>query len=183
MNNILETERLILRMADIADADLVRSYLIENSDFLKEWEPARNDDYFSLSAIKGQIKDRMDQAASGTAIVYYLFLKPSSELIGIIAITNIIHGPFLSGFLGYQLSQKYINKGYMTEALARVIKAAFNEKGLHRIEANVMPRNIRSIRVLEKSGFTNEGMSRKYLKINGKWEDHIHYAILNQDMY
>jgi [ribosomal protein S5]-alanine N-acetyltransferase len=55
----------------------------------------------------------------------------------------------------------------------------FQELGLHRIEANIMPKNKRSLRVVEKLGFYNEGLAYKYLKINGKWEDHIHMVLLN----
>jgi ribosomal-protein-alanine N-acetyltransferase len=67
----------------------------------------------------------------------------------------------------------------MTEALERAISFAFEDMRLHRIEANIMPKNARSIRVVEKLGFVNEGLSRKYLKIAGSWEDHIHYVLLN----
>jgi ribosomal-protein-alanine N-acetyltransferase len=63
---------------------------------------------------------------------------------------------------------------------AEVIRIAFDGMGLHRIEANIIPRNVRSRRVVEKLGFTLEGMSRKYLRINGVWEDHLHYALLNE---
>jgi ribosomal-protein-alanine N-acetyltransferase len=74
-----------------------------------------------------------------------------------------------------------INHGYITEALRRAIRFAFEDLQLHRIEANIMPKNVRSIRVVEKLGFVNEGLSRKYLKIAGVWEDHVHYVLLNPD--
>ena len=70
----------------------------------------------------------------------------------------------------------------MTEALRRGIQIIFEDYGLHRIEASIMPRNQRSIKVTEKLGFVNEGLSRRYLKINGVWEDHIHMVLLNEDM-
>lgn len=70
----------------------------------------------------------------------------------------------------------------MTEAVEAVVNHAFQELHLHRIEANIMPRNRASLRVVEKLGFRNEGVSREYLKINGKWEDHIHMVLLNEEM-
>jgi ribosomal-protein-alanine N-acetyltransferase len=70
----------------------------------------------------------------------------------------------------------------MAEALRRGIQIIFEDYGLHRIEASIMPRNQRSIKVTEKLGFVNEGLSRRYLKINGVWEDHIHMVLLNEDM-
>jgi [ribosomal protein S5]-alanine N-acetyltransferase len=91
-----------------------------------------------------------------------------------------MRGAFLSCFLGYKLDGQEINQGYMTEALKKGTEIMFQDFGLHRIEANIMPKNIRSLRVAEKAGFYNEGLSRKYLNINGKWEDHIHMVLLNE---
>lgn len=79
--------------------------------------------------------------------------------------------------MGYKLDCDEINKGYMTEAIKKVLDIMFNEYGLHRIEVNVMPRNIRSLKVMKKLNFEEEGYSRRYLEINGKWEDHVHFAI------
>lgn len=55
----------------------------------------------------------------------------------------------------------------------------FDDMKLHRIEANIMPKNKQSLKVVEKLGFYDEGLAYKYLKINGKWEDHIHMVLLN----
>lgn len=85
-------------------------------------------------------------------------------------------------FLGYRLDYKEINNGYMTEAVKKLIEVAFKEYNLHRIEGNIIPTNKSSIRVVEKLGFVCEGLSTKYLKINGKWEDHMHYVILNEEL-
>ena len=73
-----------------------------------------------------------------------------------------------------------MNKGYATQAVAAVVRYAFETLRLHRIEANIMPRNKASRRVAEKCGFREEGASPRYLKINGVWEDHIHMALLNE---
>ena len=99
--------------------------------------------------------------------------------IGFINFSNIVRGAFQSCHLGYATDHAEINRGVMTEALKRAIAFAFDELKLHRVEANIMPKNTRSIRVVEKLGFVNEGLSRKYLKINGVWEDHIHFVRLN----
>ncbi|WP_330587983.1 GNAT family N-acetyltransferase [Anaerocolumna sedimenticola] len=101
-------------------------------------------------------------------------------MVGTIAFTNIVRGVFLSCFLGYKLDRFEINKGYMTEAVSRGIEIMFQDYRLHRIEANIMPKNVRSLKVVAKLGFYNEGIARNYLKINGKWEDHIHMVLLNE---
>ena len=85
----------------------------------------------------------------------------------------------ISCHLGYKLDKDEVNKGYVTEAIQKGIDIMFNELKLHRIEANIMPKNKCSLRVVEKLGFYNEGLAYKYLKINGKWEDHIHMVLLN----
>ena len=124
--------------------------------------------------------------AEHTAVVgavsyrFYIALKGSNPIIGSIALSNIIRGAFQSCHLGYQLDGAHTGQGYMTEAVKRIVVFGFEELKLHRIEGNVIPRNLPSRAVLEKSGFVSEGLSNKYLKINGKWEDHLHYVILNE---
>lgn len=107
----------------------------------------------------------------------------TSKIIGIIGLNNVVWGAFCSAFLGYKLDKDYANKGYMSAAVEMLTKYAFEELGLHRIEANVMPKNKASLRVLEKNQFINEGISKYYLNINGVWEDHIHMVKINYAMH
>ena len=102
------------------------------------------------------------------------------EVIGSIALSNVVTGAFWSCFLGYKLDQEHGGRGYMTEAVKAVVEYGFETLKLHRIEANIMPRNAASIAVVTKCGFEYEGTARKYLKINGVWEDHAHYVVLNE---
>jgi ribosomal-protein-alanine N-acetyltransferase len=101
-------------------------------------------------------------------------------VIGFASLSNIVRGAFQSCHLGYEMHHEHLNRGYVTEAIrALVFDIAFGPLKLHRVEANVMPRNVRSMRVLEKLGFTDEGLSRRYLRINGAWEDHRRFVVLN----
>lgn len=102
------------------------------------------------------------------------------ELIGTIGLFRIERGPRQMAIIGYSLSQKHNGKGYATEAVRQLVRYGFDVLGLHRIEAGVMPKNGGSIRVLEKAGFEKEGISRKSVKINGEWEDHLILAIINE---
>lgn len=97
-------------------------------------------------------------------------------------LSQISRGVFLSCFLGYHMDQDFLRKGYMTEAVAAVVDYAFGPLGLHRVEANVMPRNLPSLSLLRKLGFEEEGLARDYLKICGQWEDHLHMAKRNTGM-
>ena len=78
-----------------------------------------------------------------------------------------------------KLDKEFVGRGYMTEVVNKVLEIAFEDLKLHRIEANIMPRNIPSIKVVQKCGFEKEGVSKKYLNVNGVWEDHYHFVKLN----
>jgi [ribosomal protein S5]-alanine N-acetyltransferase len=96
-------------------------------------------------------------------------------------ITNITRGIFQNGSVGYSIDEKDNGKGLMSKALSLGKETAFSELGLHRLQAAVMPHNVGSIHVLEKNGFKKEGYARRYLKINGIWEDHVLFAALADD--
>lgn len=158
-------------------APLILDYYIRNKEFLAPYESKRNAEFFSLSSIEILLKRAIKNEKDGTGIRFYI--TKDDKVIGTIALNNIVRGCFHSCFLGYSLDKDYINKGYMTKAVNEVVEYAFNILKLHRIEANVMPRNVQSKRVLEKCGFTEEGYSKSYLFINGVWEDHIHMVKFN----
>lgn len=183
MKDRYETERLILKIADKSCAGMVLDYYLRNRDFLKEWEPTRCEDFFTLRCQEEQLSNDLSDIQNKRQLRLWIFNKQDeSRIIGCIAFNNIVMGAFLSCHLGYKLDKDEINRGYMTEALKKGIEIIFDEFGLHRIEANIMPKNKPSLRVVEKLGFYNEGLARKYLKINGKWEDHIHMVLLNENL-
>ena len=81
--------------------------------------------------------------------------------------------------LGYWVGAKYAKQGYMTAAVRAVIPFVFDSLELHRLEAACLPSNTASIKLLEKTGFKREGLARRYLRINGVWQDHLLYALLD----
>lgn len=180
---IIETERLRLSSPHEVKAEAVCDYYTRNRAFLARFSPAREDSFFTLPFQAVLVRAQALEWEAGREYRFYLTRKGNdSRIIGTIALTNVIRGVFLSCFLGYQLDEEQVNRGYMTEAAKRTVRFAFEDLGLHRVEANIIPRNAASRAVAEKSGFAAEGISREYLKINGKWEDHIHYVILNRDL-
>jgi len=102
-------------------------------------------------------------------------------IVGQINLSQIFRKSFQNAYLGYQLFAGFTGNGHMTEAVSLILKFAFDELGLHRIEANVQPNNLPSIAVLRRCGFTKEGFSRRYLKIGGRWRDHERWAIIKED--
>ncbi len=96
-------------------------------------------------------------------------------------LSGLRRGVTQSGSLGYWIGRPHARQGYMSEAVSCVLDFAFDTLGLHRVEAACLIRNDASRRLLIKSGFTHEGVSRGYLRIDGAWQDHLLFAILRAD--
>ncbi len=183
MKNVYETERLILKILDKTYAELVIDYYLRNNSFLEEWEAVKSEKFYTKEYQEEQLEKELFNIKNNSTLRLWIFKKEDdNKIIGSVAFNNIIWGAFLSCHLGYKLDKDEVNKGYMTEAIKNGSEIIFKEYGLHRIEANIMPKNKPSLKVVEKLGFYNEGLAYKYLKINGKWEDHIHMVLLNDKM-
>lgn len=179
----LLTSRLrLFTVDDLAPTPLVLDYFSRNKSFLSSWEIVREDSFYTLQAQQDILINDINYAATGQLVKLWISRAGEERIIGSVALSNIVYGAFLSCHLGYRLDAGEEGKGYMTEALQTLISYAFQELKLHRIEANIMPHNAASFRVVEKLGFTYEGLARKYLKINGKWEDHVHMVLLNEEI-
>jgi ribosomal-protein-alanine N-acetyltransferase len=104
-------------------------------------------------------------------------LAGEGTIVGVFNISNIIRGSFQSAFLGYGAVAAHTGRGYMTEGLELVLRRAFTDLRLHRLEANIQPGNAASIALVKRCGFVCEGFSERYLKIAGRWRDHERWAI------
>ena len=184
IDNIMKNEYFQLVPADVALAEQVLDYYKRNKEFLESFEPVRDENFFSLEYQKKTLKREMLEYKEKTSFRFYIMqIKRPSQIIGVIGLNNVIWGAFCSSFLGYKLDKDFVNRGYMSSAVEMLTKYAFEELHLHRIEANVMPQNQASLRVLEKNHFINEGTSKYYLNINGIWQDHIHMVKINYAMH
>lgn len=175
------TNRLELRVLKPEDAGVVLNFYIKNREFLQPWEPIRDECFFTLDQQKEMLELEYYKIKVKESLRLWLFKKGEEKTIGNIGFSNIVRGVFQSCHLGYKLDGAETGKGYMNEALVKGIDLAFNNLQLHRIEANIIPRNQASIHVVKKLGFHEEGLAKEYLKINGVWEDHIHYTLLNKN--
>jgi ribosomal-protein-alanine N-acetyltransferase len=177
----IETERLILRVLGPDEADRVADYQIRNREHFRPWSPKKDEDFFTRSVQREKLEAEAERAEEGTFLRLWILDREDEEggIVGDISFSNILRGIFLSCFLGYNLGVDHIGKGYMTEALSAAITYAFGPMGLHRLEANIMLANMASIRLAERLGFECEGTSRRLLKIDGVWEDHLRYVLLN----
>jgi RimJ/RimL family protein N-acetyltransferase len=99
----------------------------------------------------------------------------------VINLSEIVRGSFQSAYMGYYALAPHAGKGFMSAGLTLVIERAFGELSLHRLEANIQPKNRRSVELVQRAGFRCEGLSLRYLRIAGRWRDHERWAITTED--
>jgi len=112
---------------------------------------------------------------------YLVVRNDDAVLCGVFNFSEIVRSAFQSSYLGYFAFVPHHGGGYMTEGLALALDVAFGQLALHRVEVNVQPTNKRSLELVERVGFTREGYSRRYVKIAGRWRDHVRFAMLAED--
>lgn len=176
-----DTPRLVIRMAMPADAPLVASFLCDERAHLAPFEPPRKPEYFTEEYWRIQCVRQVQEFLDGRSLRLWLFDAARPEVVlGRAGLSRIERGGFCACNLGYALRQSAQGKGLMHEALTAILGYAFATMGLHRVEANYMPHNERSGRVLEKLGFVKEGLAHEYLLVNGRWQDHVLTALTNK---
>lgn len=172
-NLILKGQSIDLRILTPEHDEKILDYYIRNKEYLKDFEPTREIGFYTLEEQREILKDNYKQYLNGTAMNFGLFKK--DKLIGRFQCSNIVEGIFKNGVIGYSIDEKFQGKGYMKEALDLFLKYAFEELGLHRVEASTLVDNIKSQKVLERCGFIKLGVNKEYLYINGQWQDHISF--------
>lgn len=160
-----------LRALAPGDAEEVLDYHIRNREFLRKFEPSRDEGFYTIDSQKRTLTENYKQFVKGNAVSFGIY--NSNKLIGKIRISNIVMGVFKNAFIGYSLDEKHQGMGYMKQAVNLVVEYAFEELELHRIEATTLIDNEKSQRVLRNAGFNELGISEKYLYINGEWRDHV----------
>lgn len=177
----LAGRRVTMRLPQRTDYDQWAALRRESRSFLVPWEPEWAPDEFDRAAWRRRIARALDEHRRGAATSFLVFDRDGHELQGGITLGNMRYGVARSGHVGYWIGERFAGQGVMSEALGLLCAYAFNRLALHRIEAACIPSNARSIRVLEKAGFQREGLLRSYLKINGVWQDHFLYALIEDD--
>ena len=175
----LYSERLQVRLLEPHEKDLMVRFRDENRDYLKPWEPLRRPDFFTEGFWEIQLRLTLRDFREGASAGFVLLSPVEDEVLGVCNYTNIVRGTFQSCQLGYALAEKHQHKGLMFEALSMTNQYMFDDLGLHRIMAGYLPHNERSGKLLDRLGFEKEGLARKYLKINGRWEDHLLTSLIN----
>jgi len=171
--------RLVLRPLTVADFPAWQEVRRRNTGWLTPWEPARTpgmpDVVEQREAFAMRCSARERERQLGTGFGFGMFV--GGQFAGEINLSSVQRGPFQSAYVGYWIDQAHAGNSYTAEALVLVIRFAFEQVHLHRVQVSIIPRNHRSRRVVEKLKLRDEGIALRYLEINGVWEDHVRYAV------
>jgi [ribosomal protein S5]-alanine N-acetyltransferase len=177
----IQTVRLLLRAPDPGLAQAVAEYFARNRGHFSPWDPPLAAGHGQPAFHAASLAEQGSLFDAGTGWVWWLSPRDAPEMvIGSVNLSNIVRGSFHSCNLGYGIDALHQGSGLMTEALAAAIDAAFSpDANLHRIQAAVRPENARSIAVVQRLGFRDEGLARDYLFNGGQWRDHRIFARIN----
>ena len=180
---LFETNRLVAYQLNASFANAVLSYYEKNANHFKKSMPLWSENFLTFDYQMKLLMKQGQNINNGTFFKFWLFEKEDTELnkiIGDVSLNHIIRGALQSCFMGYKIDQDFAGVGLMYEALTAVIRYSFRTLKLHRLEVSIMPSNMNSVSLAERLLFKKEGFSENYLKINGKWENHIRFAMLNE---
>ncbi len=169
-----------LRYRDAGEWSRLR---LANEDWLSRWEPSGDlpwRERHTPATYRAMRRAVGHRARQGTSLPFGI--RVDGRLAGQVTLDNIVRGALRSGYLGYWIDRSVAGRGMASLAVALVCDHAFGAVGLHRVEADIRPENLPSQRLVERLGFTREGLLRRYLDIDGDWRDHISYALLAEDL-
>ena len=183
-NDVLAGRRVMLRALDADDYPDWREVRARCREWLEPWEPLPEpgspDPVRDPAAFRARCAAWSRQRHLDSAYPHGIFLA-EGRLVGEINLSGVQRGPFQAGHIGYWIDQDVAGQGIVPEALVVLLRFAFDDLRLHRIEIAIVPRNERSHRVVEKLGLRKEGVAERYLQIRGVWEDHVRYAITSEE--
>jgi ribosomal-protein-alanine N-acetyltransferase len=179
----LTGRRLVLRPLEPGDFERWTEVRTRASGWLRKWEPSiplgHADPSTDRRAFASRCAARDRERQLGTGYGFGMFM--GRDLVGEINVSSIQRGPFQSCYIGYWVDEKYAGQGLTPEACVIVMRFAFEELGLHRVQVAIIPRNAPSRAVMRKLGIREEGVATRYLEINGVWEDHMRHAITAEE--
>lgn len=179
----LTTPRLQLRASDSAFAAAVADFYRRNRAPHARWNPPMAQATFTEEGQRESLTATAAAIGAGASIGWWLFALDAPDLaLGQIHLSQITRRAFCNAMLGYSIDAAFEGRGLMREALQAALADAFGPRvRLHRVQANVRPENARSLALLARLGFEQEGLAREYLFIDGAWRDHAMTALRNPD--
>lgn len=178
----LESRLLYLRQPAVADFTAWAQVRETSREHLTPWEPVWPNDDLTRPAFRRRLRRYAQEARDDIGYAFFIFRREDDQLAGGLTLSNIRRGVTLSCTIGYWMGQPFTGAGLMSEAVRAVFPFVFERLGLHRLEAACVPNNEPSKAVLARTGFQQEGLARRYLRINGVWRDHLLFALLDSDV-
>ncbi len=177
----IEGDGVYLREPQMSDYLAWSALRAESRDFLEPWEPRWPRDELERNTFRRRIRYYYRDARQDAGYAFFLFRTSDNSLIGGATLSNIRRGVSQTCSLGYWIGAPYARQGYMTRGVLAITWFVFDVLRLHRLEAACLPENKASAALLTRTGFQYEGLARRYLKINGTWQDHWLFALLAED--
>jgi ribosomal-protein-alanine N-acetyltransferase len=174
-------QHVLLRHPAMGDYQAWAELRAMSRQHLTVWEPQWARDELTRSAFRRRLRQYQRELRDDQGYAFLVFRQADAAVLGGLSISNVRRGVAQAASVGYWIGAPHVRRGHMTDAVRSVLPFAFVTLGLHRLEAACLPHNLASTRVLEKVGFKREGMARRYLKINGVWQDHDLFALLHDD--
>src|SRR5215467_7037629 len=175
----LTGDRVFLRPPERGDYEAWASLRAGSRNFLSPWEPSWPPDALSRANFRVRVARYAEDWRTDQAYNFFIFARDGT-LLGGIGLANIRRGVSETASLGYWIGEPFARRGYMTAALPLILDFAFGRLRLHRVEAACLPTNVPSRALLLGAGFEQEGYARQYLCIDGRWQDHLLFAILRE---
>lgn len=162
----------ILRLITPDDADELAGVWSRNRAFLAPWEPLRDDAFFTAASQRAGIQRDLAEHAAGR-LVPFVICGPDGDMAGRLTLSGVTRGALQSAALGYWVREDLNGRGLATRAAREAVDHAFTTLGLHRLQAETLLHNVASQKVLRRAGFTPFGVAPDYLRIAGRWQDHL----------
>jgi ribosomal-protein-alanine N-acetyltransferase len=175
---VIRGENVYLRYPRVPDFFAWSRLRSESREFLVPWEPSWATDELSKGAFRRRLKKYQRETRLDSAYAFFVFRNEDNALLGGCTLSNVRRGVTQCCALGYWVGERFARQGYMFDAVRALVPFIFKTLGLHRIEAACLPSNDPSKSLLAKAGFREEGLARRYLQINGEWQDHVLFALL-----
>jgi ribosomal-protein-alanine N-acetyltransferase len=177
----VDGERVAIRAFTLGDVPALVDLRRRNRVFNAPFEPRRSEGFFTEAGQRAEVLRDIDEWSAGRMYAFGIVERATGRLRGRIGLSNVVRGAWDNATLGYFVDEEVNGRGYATEAVALTLDFAFGPARLHRVQAAVMPHNLRSARVLAKNGLRHEGHAPRYLRLAGGWRDHDLYAITIED--
>jgi len=180
-NPVLVHEPVMLRAATPADFAEWAALRETSREHLTRWEEAWSPDQATAASFRRRLRTYDADRRRGGGLFLLAFRREDRRMVGGVTLSNIRYGVSRSGILGYWIGAPYVRRGYGSAAVQALVAHAMEAIALNRLVAGCQPENIASQKLLESCGFSEEGLARDYLRINGEWRDHKIFALTAAD--